>query len=125
MLFPRSIAPGELVGGLNLGLGLALILGAPERTSGQTYAVAMEVMPAMNWGLVFLLCGIICFAGVHLGRLGAIAVSVGAGLHTFWCLALITSAVSDKHAGLTGCVVYAWTATLHLLAGLRLARQTR
>jgi hypothetical protein len=115
--------PGSLLGVLNLGLGVVLILGAPSRTASPSLAAARAIMPIHAWGLLFMLGGAVCFAAHGLKRRGAVAVGVGAGIHAFWASTLATAALADKRAALSGIVVYGWVALLHITTAIRLARR--
>ncbi len=122
---PRTILdrPGLLLGGLNLALGSVLILGGDLRTSGPSFRQPLMIMPPDAWGLLFAVGGIVCVLAADLGRAGAVAVGLGAGVHAFWSLSLITGAANDERAGLTGCVVYSWITGVHVWTGWRLARR--
>lgn len=115
--------PGSLLGILNTGIGTVLIIGSPLRTSSPSLAAARDLMPIHAWGVTFLLGGIICLAAHRLGRRGALAVAVGAGIHAVWAATLIQAATWDQRAALTGIVVYSWIAFLHAVTGIRLARR--
>lgn len=117
--------PGSLLGVLNIGLGVVLLIGSPLRTSTPSLAAARDLMPMKAWGGAFLLGGIICLGAHHAGRRGALAVAVGAGIHAVWAATLIHSATWDQRAALTGIVVYGWLAFLHAVTGIRLARRAR
>lgn len=116
--------PGVLLGILNLGLGAVLILGAPSRTSSPSLAAARDIITIHHWGLLFLLGGVICLYAHHLGRRGAFAVGIGAGIHFFWAAALYQAATWDERAGLTGIIIYGWAALIHITTGIRLARRS-
>lgn len=115
--------PGSLLGILNVGLGLALVLGSPLRTASPSLAPARDLMSIHTWGVLFVVGGVICFAAHHLGRRGALAVAGGAGIHAVWAATLIQAATQDDRAGLTGFVVYGWVSLLHVTTGIRLARR--
>jgi hypothetical protein len=115
--------PGSLLGLLNLGLGLVLLMGAPSRTASPSLAVARQIMPIRAWGSLFLAAGFVCLAAYHYGRWGAVLVGAGAGIHAFWAGALLQAATHDKRAALTGVVVYGWLAMLHFTTAIRLARR--
>ena len=115
--------PGLLLGALNLALGVALIWGGPLRTSSPSFDIAKQIMTPAQWGLLFLAGGIVCVLAAGLGRIGAVLVGAGAGIHFFWALALVRSAVDDSRAALTGCVVYAWLSGVHIWTAWRLARR--
>ena len=127
MTRPRSRAllhrPGTLLGLLNLALDVVLVAGGPLRTSSASFATVRALMPAPAWGVLFLLGGLVCLASCRLGRAGALAVGVGAGVHTFWAAALVDAARLDNRAALTGAVVYAWIAYVHIETGARLAKR--
>lgn len=115
--------PGSLLGLLNLGLGVVLILGATSRTASPSLAVARQTMPIHAWGVLFIVGGVICLLAHSLGRYGAVLVGAGAGIHTFWTITLLQAALTDRRAALTGIVVYGWLALLHLTTAIRLARR--
>lgn len=115
--------PGSLLGILNAGIGVSLLVGGPLRTSSPSLAAARALMPMHAWGVVFLLGGIVCLAAHGHGRRGAYAVAVGAGIHAVWAATLIQAAAWDRRAALTGIVVYSWLALLHAVTGIRLARR--
>lgn len=121
---PRDVIahrPGSLLGGVNVALGVVLLLGAPERTSSFSFAVAKDIASVQTWGLAFIAAGIACMYALHLGRLGVAALMFGAGIHTFWAVAFLSAALLDNRAALTAIPVYMFLALLHLLTGLRLA----
>lgn len=115
--------PGALLAVLNLGLGLALLLGDPLRTSSPSFATAKTIMTIDQWGLLFLLGALVCAVAYRCGRWGAVLVGVGGGIHAFWAMGLLQSARWDNRAAIMGIVVYGWIALLHLLTGARLARR--
>lgn len=116
--------PGVLLGMLNVGLGTVLILGAPSRTSSPSLAAARDILTIHHWGLLFLLGGVICLYAHRLGRRGALAVAVGAGVHGFWAATLVQAAVQDERAALTGIVIYGWAGLIHITTGIKLARRS-
>lgn len=119
-----SMRPGMMLAVVNVGLGAALLLGGPRRHTSGAFAVPGQLLPIRVWGVLFLLAGAACaVAAVCLRRAGAVSVGLGAGLHAAWAAALAGSAVTDPTAALTGAVVYAWIALLHVLTAARLARQ--
>lgn len=121
---PRDIIahrPGSLLGGVNVALGIVLLLGAPARTSSFSFAVAKDIASMQVWGLMFIAGGIFCMYAVRLGRLGIAALMFGAGVHTFWAVAFLSAALLDSRAALTAIPVYMFLALLHLLTGIRLA----
>lgn len=121
---PRDVIahrPGTLLGGLNIALGSVLILGAPDRTSSFSFAVARDVLPIPVWGAAFTLVGLAGLFALRLGTAGVPTVMAGAGLHTFWAVAFLSAALMDTRAALTAIPVYMFLALLHLLTGLRLA----
>lgn len=119
------LRPGALLSLVNLGLGFVLLVGAPERTSSASFAVPKEWLPIQAWGLVFLVGALVCAFAHGLGRRGAIAVALGAGIHAFWATALWQSADADPKAALTGGVVYSWLALCHVVTGYRMSREVR
>lgn len=119
----RSIPLGFFLALLNIGLGWVLIVGDPTRTSAPSFQVARELLPIQVWGLLFLLGGIICAVADRVGRMGAIGVAIGAGVHAFWASALWQAVASDNGAALTGAWVYTWLSVVHVVTGARLARK--
>lgn len=115
--------PGSLLALLNVGLGLSLLYGAPERTSSPAFRVAKAVMPIPGWAFLFIAAGVICAIAARHGRWAAATVGLGAGIHGFWAATLGQSAHQDKHVAFTGVVVYGWLALLHLTTAVRLARR--
>lgn len=115
--------PGFLLGLLNFGLALICVFGAPERFSAPSFDGPKAAMPIVEWGLLFLVGSIVCFAAKGLGSLGAVAVAVGGGIHAFWATCLAYSVTSSESAAATGAWVYAWLAVIHVATGMKLARQ--
>lgn len=115
--------PGSLLAILNTGIGLSLLFSSPLRTSSPAFRAAKAVMPLDAWGVLFLLGGFVCAIAARHGRWGAALVGAGAGIHTFWTVTLLQSAMLDQRAALTGIVVYGWLALLHLTSAIRLARR--
>jgi hypothetical protein len=122
---PIARRPGMILALLNLILGTLLLAGDPLRTSSPSFAGPKALMPIALWGLLFLLGGLICASAANIGRLGAVAVAAGGGIHAFWATCLWMSAAAEPRAALTGIGVYAWVALLHILTGARLARRVR
>lgn len=120
---PHLARPGCLLGLLNLGLGLVLVLGGPLRTSSPSFAMVRDVMSIHKWGVAFLVGGLVCWAAGSLGRRGAVLVALGAGVHFFWAAALTQAVLDDQRAALTGVIVYSWTTLTHVITGVRLARR--
>lgn len=118
------VRPGLLLGALNAGLGLVLLLGGPVRHTGPAFATPRQLLPIDAWALLFLAGGVICALAASLGRQGAVLVGLGAGLHACWAAALLDSARMDPRAALTGVVVYSWVSVLHITTAARLARGT-
>lgn len=116
---------GLLLAGLNIGLGLVLVLGGPLRTSNAAFDTARAVAPIHVWGAGFLLCGLLSWAVINKPHAGQWLLVLGGSLYTFWGTAFILSALHSATAGLTGIVVYLWLALLHLLAGTGMAHEAR
>lgn len=115
--------PGPLLAILNVGLGLALLLGDPLRTSAPSFMSAREIMPISFWGLAFLVGGLVCALAYRSRMYGPALIAAGAGVHAFWAVSLGTAAYYDNRAALTGVVVYSWTTLCHIVAGIRLAKR--
>ena len=108
-------------------LGIAIIVGGPERFSGISYTVALQLPGApWSWGAIILACGLTTLTGVFVGRPGI--AGIGMMLAGCWCLAFaIAFAISSFRyptANTTAFFIYGSAAILcFIFAGVYLANR--
>jgi hypothetical protein len=97
---------------LALVMGLAYLLGDPERTNTPSFAPAKAVAPMHVWGLLFLAGFVVLMIGLTNARLMAIALWIGGTMYVWWgaCFAL---------AALTGWAIHGVVAAAHYTAAWR------
>jgi len=93
-------------------MGLAYLLGDPQRTSSPSFAYAKSVAPMHVWGVVFLV-GAVAVGSAALLRDGtalAFALFVGGCIFAWWASCFLVSALSDPAASLTGWAIHGFIA---------------
>jgi hypothetical protein len=100
-------------------LGLALLVGGPQRFAASSFATA-RMVPGQHitWGLMFLLGSTLTLLGAWrrwrgLNRVGLLGIALG---FLFLDISLIVTAVNDPKAPITGAVIYAVVAAACLSA---------
>ena len=107
-----------VLGLLGIALGLAILLGGPERFSGVSYRVAASMPGApWSWAVHILVAGVLTLAGVILGR--ALLVSLGMLAAGFCCLlfasAFILAQIQYPQANSTAAWMYLSAASVCLI----------
>jgi tryptophan-rich sensory protein len=90
-----------------VGLALAFGCGAPSRFAGPGFATALSVLPTRGWAVIFGLGAVSLGALWNRRRLLVLQLTAGMFLYLFWASCFALSAYHDKHAGITGPVVWA------------------
>lgn len=116
----RDVLGLRLLAALNAGIGAALLVGGPDRTSAASFDVVEDLFPIKVWGVLFLLGAVVVLSAPRL-RWGPVLVGVGAGVHAAWFAAFLLGAVSNTSASLTAPVIFGWTTVVHIVTGQRLA----
>jgi hypothetical protein len=109
-----------------IGVGIALIFGAPSRTTSRSYDVA-KVLTGGNvrlWGLMAITAGVLILIGLHQQRprTRVAGYFIGAVWALFFSASFVISAVQDPRAALTGIPMYGGLGVALLLMG-RAARR--
>ncbi|MEK6443655.1 hypothetical protein [Pseudonocardia sp. T1-2H] len=111
---------------LALATGMAIVIlgGDSDRIGGASFTAVRETGGMLLWGGVFaaLAAALVVARGVS-RRLLRLALMGGASVYLLWAISLAESAYWDRHAGLTGPVVYAIIAVQHVSQAVEYRRQ--
>jgi hypothetical protein len=104
---------------LALVMGLAYLLGDPERTATPSFAPAKAVAPMHVWGVLFLTGFVVLMIGLTNARLMAIALWIGGTMYVWWGACFALAALTDPRASATGWAVHGVVAAAHYTAAWR------
>lgn len=114
----RPLIP-VVLGATDLALGILLVAEPISRVSAPSFSAAQSVAPMRAWGAVLLVLACLIIVRTAMDRHSGYSLSLAAGWHAFFVVALASAAIQNPKAGLTGGAIYTSFVVLHLLAAWR------
>jgi hypothetical protein len=106
-------------------IGLAYLLGDPQRTESPSFAAAKLLAPMHVWGVLFLFGGVVLTLAMLVDdkRLLSWALFAGGFIFTWWAVMFGYAAATDPRASLTGPAIHGTLGLLQFSASWWIGRE--